>query len=214
MPAGIPGRGNFMNEKAADLEDARRHVETLRQNLPSSISVAAMGVRSKTPFNLLSVRESLIWRTEELARGACDMLEKGDLASGALLTRAVAESAAFVWRLHELLKTRATRDPDELNKTVLAMIAGWKNDPTFPQAINILTLLKHMDKTIPGAEASYNSLSEFAHPNWSGVAGLFSEIDRENYVTRFGRGWPKTERVKEMAANLLVASLELFHLRI
>jgi hypothetical protein len=193
-----------------DLAEARRLVDVLKQNLPVEISVAAMGMREKTPYNLLSVRESLAWRTEELARGACDLLERDDLASGALLTRAVTESAAFILRLRELLETRASREAEYLHATSVKMIAGWKNDPEMPEAISVLTLIKHMEKRIPGAQMSYDALSEFAHPNWSGVAGLFSDIDHAAFVTRFGRSWPKREHAKQLAANLLVASLDIF----
>jgi len=43
-----------------------------------------LGARSKAPFQLLCTREALIWRTEELARTACDALERKwtDLLSG------------------------------------------------------------------------------------------------------------------------------------
>jgi hypothetical protein len=35
-----------------NLAEARRLVELLRQNLPTEISVAALGVREKAPYNL------------------------------------------------------------------------------------------------------------------------------------------------------------------
>lgn len=138
------------------------------------------------------------------------MIERDDLASGVLLARAVIESAAFIFRLKELLQTRAQRDPEYLRAAAMQMIAGWKNDPAMPRAVSILTLINHMERRIPGAQRSYDSLSEFAHPNWSGVAGLFSEIDHEAYATHFGKGWSKSENVKQMAATLLAASLDIF----
>lgn len=193
-----------------DLAEARKLSELLRQNLPTEISVVAMGVMEKAPYNLLSVRESLAWRTEELARGACDLLERDDLASGALLTRAVVESAAFIFRLKEILETRSKRTLGETNDTVFRMIVGWKGDPEFPEAVNINTLVDRMEKKIPGARKSYDSLCEFAHPNWSGVSGLFSEIDRDKFVTKFGRGWDKRQHAKQLAVNLLVGSLHIF----
>jgi len=193
-----------------ELAEARKLVDMLRQNLPVSISVAAMGVREKTPYNLLSVRESLAWRTEELGRAACDMLERGDLAAGMLLTRAVTESAAFIFRLKELLETRSQRSALELQEIVLRMIAGWKNDKEMPEAISVLTLINHMEKKITGARQSYDSLSEFAHPNWSGVAGLFSEVNHHTDVTTFGKNLKRTERARQVAVTLLTASLEIF----
>lgn len=193
-----------------DLAEARKLAELLRQNLPTEIGVVAMGVMEKAPYNLLSVREALAWRTEELARGACDMLERDDLAAGALLTRAVVESAAFIFRLKDILDTRGKRTLGETNDTVFRMIVGWKGDPDFPEAVNINTLIDRMEKKIPGARKSYDSLCEFAHPNWSGVTGLFSEIDHTNYLTKFGRSWGKRRHAKELSVNLLVASLHIF----
>jgi len=79
----------------SDLDEARQRVENIRAHLPASVSVAALGVRQKTPFQLLVAREAMIWRTEELARAACDMLKSKNLAAAILLTRAVVENAAL-----------------------------------------------------------------------------------------------------------------------
>jgi hypothetical protein len=193
-----------------DLAEARRLLDLLGRNLPTEISVRALGVREKAPYNLLSVRESLAWRTEELGRNACALLERDDLAAGALLTRAITESAAFIFRLKDLLDTRATRELSEMHDTVVRMGVGWKGDPEFPEAVNILTLVGRMEKKIPGTRKAYDSLSEFAHPNWSGVAGLFAENDHEKFLTRFGRGWEKRDYARQSTANLLVASLHIF----
>jgi len=86
---------------AEDLAQARQLAAGLSTSLPDKIEVAALGVRSKVPFQLLTVREALIWRTEELARGACDALEKEDFTVAALVIRSVAESAAMTWYLLE-----------------------------------------------------------------------------------------------------------------
>ncbi|SRR6266446_3386404 len=195
-----------------DLDEARQRAENIRAHLPSSISIAALGVRSKTPYHLLAAREALIWRTEELARCACDMLERDDLAAGSLLARAVTESAAFVWRLKELLETRDQYTPEELHDKFQRMFLGWKakGDPDYPESFNIVTLIDHMDRKFPDVRDGYDHLSEFAHPNWSGVSGLFSSTDYDNYVSNFGRGLRQTEFPRTIACNLLVAALAVF----
>jgi hypothetical protein len=160
---------------------------------------------------LLCTREPLTWRTEELARCACDALENDDVAAGILLTRAVVESTALIWRLKELLEDRRQYTADDLHSALEKMMMGWTNDPDFPNSVNILTMINHMDRQFHGVRERYDELSETAHPNWSGVFGLFAMIDRETYTAQFGRGLRKTTSVgKEIATTALNAYLELF----
>jgi hypothetical protein len=193
------------------LDEARQRVENIRARLPCSISLAELGVRSKFPYLLICVREALLWRTEELARCACDALSKDHVAAGILLTRAVLESAAVIWRLKEVLERRRVYSPADLDDKFEKLLLGWKADPDFPQAFNILTLIDHLDQQFHGVRARYDELSEFAHPNWSGAFGLFAITDSETYITQFGRGLRRTpSAAKEIAATALRAYLELF----
>ena len=202
-----------------DLAEARRRVELIGRYLPSSVNAARFGVRSKAPYLLLCAREALIWRTEELARCACDMLERDDLAAGIMLTRGVTESAAFVWRLNQLLEDRQKYSEADLLRRFEQMLLGSKNannndDSDFPKAIDIITMIAHLDKQFPGFKDGYDQLSEFVHPNWSGVFGLFSMTDWRTQTTKFtgdARDMAAKEMgAKELASILLVGSLDLF----
>jgi hypothetical protein len=55
-------------------------------------------------------------------------------------------------------------------------------------AVNVLKCLDQLDKTIEGARESYDILSEFAHPNYAGVTGLFARIAPPSPVVHFGAG--------------------------
>ncbi len=196
---------------AEDLAEARQLAAGLSASLPDKIEIAALGVCSKAPFQLLTVREALIWRTEELARGACDALEKEDFTVAALLIRSIAESAAMTWYLLEILENRAGYTPGQLNDILMRMFAGSKNGlAEGPEAINVLTFVKRLDKKMPGFEAAYNSLSEYAHPNWRGVSGLYSKIDRENFTVYYGRGL-RAELARNQLVNALIGGLLTFH---
>lgn len=190
-------------------------MELIARNLPSSVNAARFGVRSKAPYLLLCAREALIWRTEELARCACDMLERDDLAAGILLTRGVTESAAFVWRLNQLLEDRQKYSEADLLRRFEQMLLGSKNTNDdldlfdLPKSCNILTMITHLDKQFPGVKDGYDQLSEFVHPNWGGVFGLFSVTDWRTYTTRFTRG-VREMAAKEIASILLAGSLDLF----
>lgn len=191
------------------LDDARRRVENIRALLPCSISFADLGVQSQAPYLLLCIRAALSWRTEELARCACDALVKNDVATGILLTRAVIENTAFIWRLKELLEERHKYSPDDLREKLEKMLLGWKSEPNLPQAFNIMTIIGHLDQQFRGAKERYNELSEFAHPNWCGVFGLFSVMDDETHTTVFGRALQRLPS-KELAETALRGYLELF----
>jgi hypothetical protein len=193
----------------SDLAEARHLAAGLSESLPPKIEIAAIGVRSKAPFQLLTVREALIWRTEELARNACDALEREDFTVAALLTRSIAESAAMAWYLLEILEKRATYSPAQLNDKLMQMFAGSKTSAGAPEPINVKTFVQRLDRKIPGFEAAYNSLSEYAHPNWLGVSRLYSKIDRENFTVHFGRGF-HAERARDQLVHALVGGLMTF----
>ena len=194
-----------------DLQAAKAICENFRASLPNVVDIAALGVWSKAPYKALTIREALIWRTQELGTVACESLMRGDQAAGLLLSRAVIESAALIWRLKCLLEERKQTTTEELHKTLDKMLLGWRSEKDFPQATNILTLIDSLDKAIPGVRETYDSLSEVAHPNYSGVLGLYSQTDRKNFRTHFGKGLRGDDRAKG-ACHALVGSLGLFEL--
>jgi hypothetical protein len=193
----------------ADFARAREITQRLSQSLPECIDVAALGVRSKAPYQLLVVREALIWRTEELARHACDALKAEDFAVAAILTRAITENAALTWKLKEIMDKRVTKSPEELNSALMRTLAGSSTWEDAPAPYNVLSCLDTLTKTMDGARQTYESLSEFAHPNWRGVLGLYSKTDKEKFITYFGHGLGGT-LAKRQITNALCAALGTF----
>lgn len=192
-----------------ELVEARQLAAQLSASLPAKIEIAALGVRSKAPFQLMTVREALFWRTEELARNACDAFDREDFTVAALLTRSIAESAAMVSYLLEILEQRASYTPAQLNDKLMQMFGGSRIWSDAPAAINVLTFVKRLDAKIPGFHAAYDTLSEYAHPNWRGVSGLYSKIDKENFAAHFGRGF-RADLVGRQLVRALVGGLFAF----
>jgi hypothetical protein len=188
-----------------DFATAKEMAQRLGQSLPQSIEVAALGVRSKAPYQLLVVREALIWRTEELARNACKSLECDDFAVAAILTRSITENAALTWKLKEILDKRTGKSPEELNTALMRALAGSKTWEEAPAPYNVLSCLDALAKTIDGARQTYESLSEFSHPNWRGVMGLYSRTDKEKFITYFGHGFGGSLAKHQIAAALCAA---------
>lgn len=174
-------------EKYEDaLETARAHLGKMEPFLPTEVSAGELNVWARAPYKALVVRGGLLWRSQELGSDAIQAFADGRLATAILLTRAVIENVALHWRLGDLLTRRKEATGSELSDTLTRMLVGWKNDKEFPEAFNALTMINHLDKIVPGVRASYDQLSEIAHPNYGGVHGLYAENDEENFVTRLG----------------------------
>src|SRR5262245_21681741 len=155
------------------LDEAKARVSLLTQSLPRVADPASVSITAKTPWKALVFRETLIWRTEELARVACDLYPTGQLAAALTLTRSCVEGVAACWYLSELLqKVVDRRDVAGLYDKLLRLIMGSKNGVTDIVAINVLTFIDVVDGKAPGFRKAYDSLCEYAHPNWSGTALL------------------------------------------
>ncbi len=121
----------------------------------------------------------------------------------AVLTRAIAEPIAV---LHSLLrnvdKAIDAKDYTNLAEFLRRTMVGSRTDPELPQMVNVLTMIDKVDEDFQRFRKSYDDLSEYAHPNWCGVLGAFSKLDRENFVTRF--------KPREALHNALILAGYLF----
>lgn len=196
-----------MTDSQNTLAEARAWVNRLKDSLPPLIDIVALGVKDKAPWMFLATREALIWRTEEIARSACDALQRDDFAVAAILTRAVTENAALTWALMDLLTVRDQYTPEELHAKLLRFQLGSRAWSEAPQAIQILNCIDKMDKAMPGVRACYDGLSDIVHPNWRGVFGMYSVVDRAELKTYFGRSLRGVEGRRDSIITALLGSL-------
>jgi hypothetical protein len=146
-----------------------------------------------------------------MARVACDLYPAGQLATALTLTRSCVEGVAACWYLYEILRKVVDRkDIGGLDEKLMRLIMGSKNGITDVVAINVLNFIDTFDKKAPGFRRAYDSLCEYAHPNWSGTALLFSKDDRAKILTEFGRNIRDNEWVSKMGLHSLVGGLTAF----
>ena len=55
------------------------------------------------------------------------------------------------------------------------------------ESYNVLTAVNRLDKEFGGLRQMYDNLCEFTHPNWSGVMGSYSKIDKQEYTLYLGK---------------------------
>ncbi|MDC7677164.1 hypothetical protein [Asticcacaulis machinosus] len=192
------------------LQSVEDQISTLSQSLPNMVDVGALGVISKAPYKLLIIRESLIWRTEELARSAIVLWKTDNNVAAALLVRGVMESVALQHKLYSILKGREALTSDSLDDVLMRLLMGYKNDKAFPEAINIKTLVEKLAKKIPSFSEIYDVLSEIAHPNHKGTANLYTRLGHDQFNMLITKNSDRMAFVKTTILSGMNASLGLF----
>jgi hypothetical protein len=195
-------------QKAFD--EAKALSEAIASSLPLKVEAAALTFHSKLPFKALSLRELLIHRVAELSGPAVDLFEQRKIVAAVVMTRSVVETVAVTYALHRALSRFAqSRDSYSLDLFLTQTLMGARWSDWKHRSTNILTLIQHVEKEVPGFEASYNALSEIAHPNWSGMLGSFGQFDQATLELRLGARPASTAFAS--GANALSGSLLIFN---
>ena len=197
------------DEFAERLMEAKARAALLAQSLPLKIAAASLTLESKIPFKVLSLREILIHRTSALATAAVEMFEQRRLVPAVVLARAIVETVAVTFNLHkQLVEFCDSKDVEKIDDFVSRGLVGERRSDASVKATNVLTLIDHVEKALPGFRQSYDGLSEYAHPNWSGGLGAFGRIDRKALELHLG----PSERTSGLMSGVisLLSSLMLF----
>lgn len=174
----------------------------LEASLPESVAAAKTSWKAKLPFFTTCLRECLLYRATELGRSACASIKDGELVSGAVLIRALLEAVALLVLLDQRVKEAVESGKiQELDTLVSSGLVGCKNNMTLVEAVNVLTVLKHVTKRYDGFEQIYKDLSEMAHPNWGGLLGAYGTLN-------------KTERTYQLSQSKIPLPRLLLPLRI
>jgi hypothetical protein len=141
-------------------------------------------------WQLLSVHQTIVYRAVELQNAVAILLNEKNFLGALIMARTLVELAAFVSELH--MKVGIGVKENDLAKINAATMAAnfatrWEHAPADTKATNIVTLITHFDRDFAENTAGkplfgiHATLSEYVHPNWSGMAGFFSvRNDQEN----------------------------------
>jgi hypothetical protein len=135
----------------------------------------------------LWLREALLHRIVDLFGAAVELFEKQRKIPAFVMTRAVLESVAVLFVASERMREAVEAcDVAPFDKFFTKVIMGSRNDITPVLALNILTFMDKVDRKIEGYRAAYDSLCEYAHPNWSGTVGQYSRVVQAEAMIYFG----------------------------
>jgi hypothetical protein len=99
-------------------------------------------------------------------------------------------------------------DEESFDEFLMKGLLGSKDGTTQIESYNVLTAVDHLNKDFDGLRKMYDTLCEFTHPNWSGVMGSYSKLEKERYMLYLG----KEHRQPPMAFGLgpLIGCLAIF----
>jgi hypothetical protein len=187
---------------------------SLRKRLVREITTGQLAATPKMAWKLTSTYQCLIRRTIEAGDGMRMAWNVGNLLTVITMARSLIETGAIVRNLTDSVKEAvAAKDVDALDRAVMHAGFDTRDEVLLAErpdykATNILTMIDHLDKSLfkdktPRLRGSYEFLSEFAHPNYFGVLGLYSKMIARKYHIEFGN---TAERKKEILPSLRVTT--------
>jgi hypothetical protein len=193
-----------------NLEDGRKELAAIKAYLVEAIDLRAIS-RWQLPGKAQIIRESLLWRIEELAQNAFDALDAGRFVASALAARAVMETTAGLVFLESLMQLAIEEGVDKaLVLKIDRFLINSKIWEEIEDPIHINDMLREVEKVIPGFfEQYYAILSESAHPNWAGTFGAFGTFDKAKVLAIFKVGGRSPDTQRQKIAIILAATLGL-----
>ena len=199
----------FNKIEKKELTEAKQLSMRLSSSLPKKIEAASLSHYSKLPFKAFSLREALIHRIAELSEVAVELFESEKLVSAIIMTRAVYETTSVLYWLYKSLEKVCTKkELGNIDEFFMKSLFGSKNGKMPLESYNILTAIDHTDKDFKGYRNAYNSLSEFTHPNWPGLLGAYSKLNRKKIYLELVKDAGNIP--PSVALPLLVGALTLF----
>lgn len=193
------------------IHEAEIRIQIIKKSLPVEIHAGGVSTIAKTPYKLLIFREALIWRLAETSEVALSLFKDRKHVSAIIMIRSVIECAAACWFILELIEEyQEKRSLTKLDEKVTRLLMGQKWNSELPSAVHINDMLRSADKTVTGMFKSYDIMSEYAHPNWSGVFGMYGKRGGEDYIALFGENIRKGDGVLKVGINGLLGALTAF----
>lgn len=194
------------------LAELKQLLETIDSLLPTEIHFSSTSIH---PSKAQIFREACLYRIAELVQSAYDCFSNKQIISAFILCRAIMETEALFWYIHDQMKTAIQKeDVMELNEIFNKVLVGAKSKRlqdlySLPTAINVITLIKDkLGRKIDHYYDHYESLSEFTHPNGMAITRPYVKVIREKLKATFFKS-EKTVSLN-LALHPLIGSLNFF----
>jgi hypothetical protein len=199
----------FKEKEIKRLAECKSFLKQINERLAKKVAAYDLGYVAKLPFKAVSLHELLLHRVADLSETAINLFELKKMVPATIITRAVYETTAILYSLGvKIEEVIRTKDVENIDQFFMKSLFGGriKNAPI--ECTNILGAVDRINKKFKHFRDSYDDLSEYAHPNWSGLMGSYGNLVKETATLHLGR---EASKISVMVAlPLLAASLAIF----
>ncbi len=177
---------NFDSVKS--LSQCKELIRELESKLPKRIDAATLSLKSKLPFKAYTLAGVLVHRITDLGNATCQLYDLNKIVPAFIITRSIMETVAMLFWLHKRVKTVVeSKTVGEIDHFLMRALFGSREiSDDLPTPYNVLTAIDELVKEISSYRRAYDSLSEFLHPNFSGVHGSYAKLDMDRYWVDLG----------------------------
>ena len=191
-------------------------IKTYEETLCRSLDIGSLIARNEVAhkwivtFGVYVIRETSCWRFVDIAKQAHMLGEANSIAGARILTRAAIETLSTlvysISKMEEVVSGKISFE--EFCECINRVYMGSRIDKELPETINVLTMVKNMEKKHQGILDIFEDLCETAHPSMIGLTDGYTKINREEYVTAFGNFW--LEKYGHQHEQALLICMEIF----
>jgi len=197
-------------ERTSTIENLNTRLVSVLDKLKSQINPAGPPIIPKITFMLEQYIQLSLHRIYDLAEETCLAWNRETPSAAFLLCRAAIENIAALYtlelRLSELVNKRELA---EIYNTIVERIFWSRSVDRLPRATSILTLIKKVDRDHTGFQNVYDTLSEFCHPNYSAMLGVYGKPNKKKVSVDLDKAIGVNEKTFVLVFNALLPALNI-----
>lgn len=171
-----------------EIDTINNLITQLNNRRSKTVNPATIPITPKVVFNLKSYVQLSLHRVVDLAMEACNSWNNGTPVVAIILDRAMLENVAYLFDISNQIKRYITENQfSEIHNLISNRLVGSRLKEARSKICNVMTVIDKIDKTFRGFKENYNFLSDFCHPNYSGMLGLYGKMNYDEIYLKIDR---------------------------
>jgi len=201
----------FLPDHPERLDEANSLLEYFLSKRQPVITRQTLPISTPLGLNLQGYLQLTVHRVVDLCEGICESWNSRRPSAAFVLVRAVVENAvAFNDVTEHIASSVKRKDLDEITPLIERRLFGGKGIQASYPVPNILTSVNKIAKSIPLFRFVYDEMSEYVHPNFNGMMGLYGIIDAEAISVTFTHS-KACQRMPELLVTFVLGLTVLRH---